>query len=326
MVKEHLRVGEGEEALRRAEELAAKIPEFAKVVQYACQDPRKYIDQMLEAVPDLVRLLIGATKQEMDVKSVDCICLLLEGMIALLSGRPFAKKLGEAFGIDKDMLAGLLAIVRGDLEGAVDVARTLGNFDSEKVGRLLKLIKRLEPLTKETNLASVGSLSPPSMDLSAMSREEIFNLVDTDDSKCIDVEEFKKLFKLDLTEQTVMELFAQCDDDSSGFIDFHEFEKAMKILESQIAGDSLVMLGLSKLKLATLFFVSLLILAGLFLFIFFGIAAFTTGSGFSAVINSVLPLTGGGALGAKEEGGNKTTLSASVSAKINDCLGVMSKT
>ena len=67
-------------------------------------------------------------------------------------------------------------------------------------------------------------------------------------------------------------------------------------------------------------------ITGLFLFIFFGIAAFTTGSGFSAVINSVLPLTGGGALGAKEEGGNKTSLGASVQQKINDCLGVMSKT
>ena len=73
-----------------------------------------------------------------------------------------------------------------------------------------------------------------------------------------------------------------------------EFENTIKYIKSLISKESIHCLGFSKANIgkATIFEILLLLL--FFLFMFLGIGAFSNGSTFGSVINSFIPIAGGG--------------------------------
>ncbi len=71
----------------------------------------------------------------------------------------------------------------------------------------------------------------------------------------------------------------------------------MKKLEERMGDKVLQAMGLSTQELALLFVSLLMILLLLFVFIFLGIGAFTAGNTFQSVVNSVIAISAGGAVG-----------------------------
>ena len=131
------------------------------------------------------------------------------------------------------------------------------------------------------------------------SQADLFGVFDTDHSGSIDFIEFVEITKfmgLQLSEQRAMTLFAQADRKGNAKIDADEFSQALKILRHEITTKAIETMGLSTTALLQLVVLSSFVLLLLFIFIFLGIEAFTTGTEFSAVINAMLPITAGGAL------------------------------
>jgi len=280
-------------------------------------------------LPECMQLLMRASGQDMHDEMdlvVEKLCLLLKGFVMLMNGNDFSC-IAEAFNIKPELVQGLLCMVRGDLQGGMALARTLGNFDEAQMHKILKLVKGLGPLTQQQQPSKKGILAPEPVDLTGMSREDIFALVDKDNSKAVDFNEFKemlKYYKLNLSDQKCKELFAECDADSSGVIDYNEFLKTLDLLEQQVAHGSLGMLGLSVPMLVGVLISTMCVLVGLLFFILFGIQAFTENSEFGSVINSLLPMGAGAASGSREEGGDENEMTAAVTDTIDSTLTKMS--
>lgn len=79
-------------------------------------------------------------------------------------------------------------------------------------------------------------------------------------------------------------------------MDANEFENALKYLKSLISKESIDIMGYSKGKIGKVMVSETLLLLLFFMFIFLGIGAFSTGSTFGSVINSFLPILGGGVI------------------------------
>ena len=91
------------------------------------------------------------------------------------------------------------------------------------------------------------------------------------------------------------------DNDCSGLIDADGMRRVVTKLQNDIALDVIEKYGKGAGKLAAVFVGVLLVLLFLVGFILLGIEGFGNKTGFSAVINSILPLAMGGAV---DNGGN----------------------
>ena len=72
-------------------------------------------------------------------------------------------------------------------------------------------------------------------------------------------------------------------------------------MKQLIVEQGLDFLGFSKSQIFKILFVAIVFLLLFFAFIFMGIAAFTTGSTFGSVVNSILPISGGAVMGKNKE-------------------------
>ena len=66
----------------------------------------------------------------------------------------------------------------------------------------------------------------------------------------------------------------------------------MRQVQLLVVRDTMKALGISKEKLTKLLLLSTLFLIALLSFVFVGVSAFTTGTSFSGVVNSIIPLAG----------------------------------
>ena len=101
-----------------------------------------------------------------------------------------------------------------------------------------------------------------------------------------------------LSHPEALKLFAKVDTDGDGEISVDEFEACFKQLQLHLVLVVLEDMGVTKETLAFGFLYGVVTLLLLFGFIFVGIAAFTQADGFSSVINSLMPVLSGAALGA----------------------------
>ena len=208
------------------------------------------------------------------------------------------------------------------------IGQELGEYDTESMIRLHELISRISPIvwrrkssktiskaiidtdnsTARQNEAVVESKpveGPESArDEQDYHLEKIFTIFDRNKSGFLTLDEFievLKCYQIDVSEHKALELFALGDNDCSGLIDADGMRRVISKLQSNIALEVIGKYGKGASKLATIFvgvFVVLLFLVG---FILLGIEGFGNKSGFSAVINSILPLAMGGAV---DRGGN----------------------
>ncbi|KAK3262451.1 hypothetical protein CYMTET_28696 [Cymbomonas tetramitiformis] len=190
-------------------------------------------------------------------------------------------------------------------------AELLGLFEKREISQILEMFRTVEK-KKISSLWAHGEGKNPTAVAQELidsayefSLQRLFNAFDMDGSGFISMSEFKQIsqcLNIKLSDERIAKLFSQADVSGSGMVEFAEFETALHLLQDEIAHEVMVQFGLDTLTLVSLFCISLLWLLTLFVFIFLGIAAFTSGSSFGSVINSAFTVLAGGSMGAKKEG------------------------
>jgi len=208
----------------------------------------------------------------------------------------------------------VVAIAQKDFRGIVILAERFGNCEPKKVEMLVNLVENLRTLSPSSKdkdkdagslaLATAAKGGPENESqieqvLSELSYMDLFEMFDKDHSGDINFEEFldlTKYLKLNLTDHQSMKIFSQSAK-GDGLLDKDNFEHAMNLLRNKISSKALNMLGLSTGELMKILLVHVIILFFMFGFIFLGIAAFTNGTTFSTIINSLLPIVSALGLG-----------------------------
>jgi len=156
---------------------------------------------------------------------------------------------------------------------------------------------------------------------------QLFKMFDKDSSGFIDFTEFGELCKymgLFLNKEALLVLFSEADKSGNNQIEFDEFTHAMLILKREIAMQALAKLGFSRQDIMTLFVMLCGFLLLVFVFIFVGIAAFSTATSFNAVINSLIPAGAGTSLGGQTKF-DMQKLKGQLKGSIEKVLAQMSK-
>ena len=120
---------------------------------------------------------------------------------------------------------------------------------------------------------------------------EIFAALDPDGNGELSMEEFKELFellKLDLTDNQKEQLFAFCDADCSGTVNEKEFIEGFDRVIEFFLENAATAQGLSKIQIAIVIFMIIVLLGLLLFFILVTIFGWSNDSSFTAVIQSLL--------------------------------------
>ena len=186
------------------------------------------------------------------------------------------------------------------------------NLKPQQLLELLLLnwyVNRLDGMINEEEEETAGGTIQQQCGHGDVTTQDLFNMFDSDNSGSIEFAEFLKLSKymqLHLSEHKAQKVFTQADRKGNDRIDFDEFEYALRILRQYASENAYVLLGVSRGTLVKLFLGSVSVLLLLFLFIFVGIAAFTNGTTFGAIVNSMMPVAAGNAAdGGKDEEGEE---------------------
>lgn len=230
-----------------------------------------------------------------------------------------------ALGVDEGKLdtfvkviQAVIQLVNGNTNGVKDLACMLGSFNPARVKAVFGMVKdygHFVASKKKSVFDGVSAVKSGVVDMmhkekatkseaTKMKATDLFDMFDKDNSGTMSFDEFGMLVKyhnLQLTPSHLHRLFAKADKSENNELDKDEFLIARKDIEAEISAKGMTHLGLSDSMLARFFILSVLNLVLLFVFIFVGISAFTTGSSFSAVINSIFPAVAGLGLGSKDE-------------------------
>jgi hypothetical protein len=185
--------------------------------------------------------------------------------------------LAALFGVPEKVVRGLAALSSGMTEGIGSLATFVGQYDVDRIKLLVQLLERIQPFiergSKTTSLAAAIDLDSAASEF--IEPEVVFKLADKDQTKVVDVFEFKetmKLYQLELSEQTIVELYAMCDRNASGLLSADEFDAAMKLVIKEMVEDSLGLLSLSEAEMYGQFTFALSLLLLAIVFIFMGIS------------------------------------------------------
>ena len=216
-------------------------------------------------------------------------------------------------------VGGVLGLFNGELEPFLRLAGKLGTCGERDVRHALTLVRVFGAaaggggldLAALTTLFDGGaahgaeSLAERAqsalLNVAAATPAELFNRFDRDGTGSIEFHEFRELCKhmnLFLSKTEALKIFTKFDNQGNGQIDYDEFEGCFKLLQLEIVLLVLEDMGITREALAFGFTYGVFTLLLLFGFILVGIAAFTEASSFSSVINSLLPVLSGTALGA----------------------------
>lgn len=144
--------------------------------------------------------------------------------------------------------------------------------------------------TSEAAVQGVAAAGDAEAPLSMTDPASLFRRFDADGSNNLTIDEFEmitKFMNLAISDEKRLQIFCKCDIDGSGELTFDEFIVAMKQLEKDVAEDVMTALGFSTTTMITNLIVVILSLIFLLGFIFAGISAFSTGTEFESVINSL---------------------------------------
>ncbi|CAI2386020.1 unnamed protein product [Moneuplotes crassus] len=126
--------------------------------------------------------------------------------------------------------------------------------------------------------------------------KDLFQIFDRDHSGSLCFAEFQDLCRyigVELGNEKALRMFSITDTNKDNLITLDEFPEIMKLLTKQIARDTLRRLNLTTQDLIMLAVLTLSYLILALVFIFLGIFTFSRADGFSAVINSIMPLIAG---------------------------------
>ena len=112
--------------------------------------------------------------------------------------------------------------------------------------------------------------------------------------------EFSKNLGFHLDKDKLLRLFSNADRDNDAQLSLREFQFAVVLLKIEIAYDTLKKLGMTTEDLIWFGIMGLMLLLLLFVFIFFGIVAFSKADVFNSVVNSIMPMVAGVAVAARK--------------------------
>eukprot|EP01135_Chromosphaera_perkinsii_P000548 Nk52_evm10s123 gene=Nk52_evmTU10s123 len=224
-------------------------------------------------------------------------------------------ELAKVFSTDSEVFIGILSMARQDLDGMTLMARKLGGFDAEKIQTIVMLISDTNRrITKANMIGKAQGLKSKATSFIAKKAglpknfgpEALFQMFDVDGTGKMTFDEFNEFLKylnIRLSEAKAMKLFVPANKGGERAIDYTGFEKALTSLKVEVAKSAMQALGLNRGALIKVLITGLSFLLFLFAFIFCGIMSFTeVNGGFSAVINSLMPMgAGAGTSGSKEE-------------------------
>lgn len=263
----------------------------------------------------------------------DQVVLPTEALTALdvrdlhIAAAPLLRRVVHPAALDlaERSLEAVLAFFDGRSDGLQMLVEVLGTPLSPQT---LKIINWLDTVVNEVHSASKTTIldrvqveGVKAGDTREVVYEKLFNQFDVDKNGSIDLEEFMQLTRavqLNVSEVRAVSLFASVDPDASGTLDLTEFVEAMVKFEEMVADDAMKKVGFDERSLVLAIAMAAALLLLLFIFILIGIQAFTTGTSFSAVINSIIPVAA--SLGLSQQGSRKE------SGIQNDVVVVASKT
>lgn len=182
-------------------------------------------------------------------------------------------KLSIVFGEDKDKSALLIT------DAPVSIAQ-----------QLAAQIAAQAPVQSTISTLSEAMDSPYDVLMSTL-----FDAIDVDNSGSLNLNEFYRVIRqlrLQVSVEDATGLFAKIDTDASGEITRREFKNGLHELQLLIVNDAISALGLTRTNIVKMLALSATFLISLLAFVFVGVSAFTSGSAFSSVVNSVIPLAG----------------------------------
>ena len=102
--------------------------------------------------------------------------------------------------------------------------------------------------------------------------------------------------RLDISAEKAALLFANFDTEGNGIITESEFELNFFYITDILVDAALTELNITKANMIKVLILGTIFLSFMALFVFLGVQAFTTGTNFGAVINSLLPVLASSAL------------------------------
>jgi hypothetical protein len=267
------------------------------------------------------------------------IDVLLSLATALLARAPMdevmllIEQLCEQFSVDPSFIKGIVAISKHDYSVIVEFANRFGQVDPDKVQKFVDLLGQLTLMQPKGSENSGGkkllgsATGPGGVDLSNMSYPDLFKLFDKDKNGNLDFDEFSDMLKylnLPLSQNKALRIFSEVQK-GDGTVGENEFTTALSMLEEKVANRVLGMMGFSTYTIAGGLLALIFMLALIFSFIFLGIGAFSTGSTFEAVVNSVIAIAAGGSAG-KDGGPSKDERKFKLKGSMDKVMGMLKNT
>lgn len=197
------------------------------------------------------------------------------------------------------VLGAMVSLLNGDIQGVNELASQIGNFDQEKMDKLIKTVSKFSSQLNQPSANKNESIEN-NKSQNSVDEEKVFDMFDKDKSNNIDYYEFKEVCKymnLILPEEEYRRVFLEVDVSGEGTLDRVEFSKCLKIIKRRSGDNTLANMGLSTGKIVAFVAMMTIQLVLIFFFIFMGIQSFSTPGGFEAVINAIMPMAGGGGAG-----------------------------
>jgi len=218
----------------------------------------------------------------------------------------------------KKMIFGIMTMCGNDasLRDLQEVACACGNFNEDVIMFLETCLALHEQMHELLPEAATDDADDDQKRL-----YDIFEKFDDDKSGSIDFDEYVEVMKflnINIPRYKAIEIFALNDRNRDFLLDFDEFQCAIRALQEQLTYATLQTMGLSmKTIIGTVLF-GFTVLTGLLGFILVGIAAFTSGSTFGAVVNSAL--AGAGGLGVNTVDGDGEEIDATDHDQLEEVL------
>ncbi|KAL4474825.1 hypothetical protein ABPG74_001521 [Tetrahymena malaccensis] len=219
--------------------------------------------------------------------------------------------------IDVSIIEDVISIINGDHQSIFSILKKFDVVEENKIVLIQRAYSQIidMPIFKKIDKPIVGTNSNEEANTfkeiikklqdGKATINDLFVALDAhgDNNGRISIDEFQSLFRrlgMELSRNRVFEIFAYVKnakqkpvgaiktDDLD--LDEEEFEKAFKYVNDKKTSMSLEKLGISPALLALQLGFLVVILIGLFIFIFLGINAFTVGGTFGSIINSIIPI------------------------------------
>jgi hypothetical protein len=205
----------------------------------------------------------------------------------------YVTSLGKALDIDSLFLEALISLANRDASKLCLFAQRFGQCDDVVMANLQALVTSLEHFVPRYQTIPNSTLAPQTEPCGAAVHYK---------SGGLEYNEFVELLKhlnLPITANRALRIFSESEQ-GDGTLGPDGFEDAMVSLEQSVTTNVVNLMGYSFHTLVFWFVSSVALLVLLFSFIFLGVSAFSTGSAFEAVVNSVITI----AVALAVDGGN----------------------